>query len=568
MIEISLMISPLILILLGLRKKIFGHLGKTARLLLWAPLLIQLLIPIQLTSVHSPYQKLTETSLADTFAESLEQIESVPLPMNPAAGEGHSSQERIPRESSWTLSSWLTAVWVTGVLIMGGVNLLARLKLKRRLRLHPCPDLLMRQANRQMRENHCLLLPVRQSDSLHSCAIYGNFMPQLILGSDFLDRTEAQRRIMLDHECLHVKYGHPWFLGVVQILEIIYWFNPFVRLMMNQLRLDLEYFIDEKLLENKPQSERISYARLLLACSADNDQRALQCLNSRTTQKRLKERLGWIVNKKRTPWLAAAGIVLVSGIICAGMMLKPDMQSGWEMTMKVTLMQNAETPVVLVNEEPGKAWCEGSKKALESMGMQVPVIARAETWKGPMDEPLTLEEMRYGMEAAAQLEWGELPDSVECFFTQDVLIRLTDDQLWKAEILPESDGGSVIAKLNARSPLENPDITCGWNCYAGHQAVDVRDPNNRAAPILAAAEGSVMKTGSNFIEGKYIILEHIEGIQSFYGHLEEIQVSEGETVQSGERIGIMGATGRATGPHLHFYFFQDGVILDPTVLFS
>lgn len=186
LLEISLMISPLILILLGLRKKVFGHLGKTARLLLWTPLLFQLLIPVQLTSVHSPYQKLTETSLANSFAESLEQIESVPTPMNPIAGEGRLSQEKIPREHSWTLSSWLTAIWVTGMLIMGIINLLARLKLKRQLRLHPCPDLLMRQAKRQMCENHCLQLPVMQSDHLHSCAIYGNFMPQLILGSNFL----------------------------------------------------------------------------------------------------------------------------------------------------------------------------------------------------------------------------------------------------------------------------------------------------------------------------------------------------------------------------------------------
>ena len=52
-------------------------------------------------------------------------------------------------------------------------------------------------------------------------------------------------------------------------LEIVYWFNPLVRLMMNQLRLDLEYFIDEKLLEDKPQADRIGYARLLLALSAD-----------------------------------------------------------------------------------------------------------------------------------------------------------------------------------------------------------------------------------------------------------------------------------------------------------
>ena len=57
LIEISIMISPLILILLALRRKVFRKLGKTARLLLWVPLLLQLAIPIQRTSMYSPYQK-------------------------------------------------------------------------------------------------------------------------------------------------------------------------------------------------------------------------------------------------------------------------------------------------------------------------------------------------------------------------------------------------------------------------------------------------------------------------------------------------------------------------------
>ena len=65
LIEISIMISPLILILLALRRKVFRKLGKTARLLLWVPLLLQLAIPIQRTSMYSPYQKLTTIPLAD-----------------------------------------------------------------------------------------------------------------------------------------------------------------------------------------------------------------------------------------------------------------------------------------------------------------------------------------------------------------------------------------------------------------------------------------------------------------------------------------------------------------------
>ena len=65
-----------------------------------------------------------------------------------------------------------------------------------------------------------------------------------------------------------------------------------------------------------------------------------------------------------------------------------------------------------------------------------------------------------------------------------------------------------------------------------------------------------------------MILEHSEGIQSFYGHLDEIQVQEGDQVNQGQTLGVMGMTGRATGPHVHFYFMQDGIALDPSGLFE
>lgn len=212
LIEISIMISPLILILLALRWKVFRKLGKTARLLLWVPLLLQLAIPIQRTSVHSPYQKLTAIPLADSFAETVEQIEAAPMIVPPTQDALPLPQDS-PTPSNWTWGEGLVMLWIMGMVIMTGVNVIARVKLKKRLGLQPCSHDLREEAVRQMEINRCLRIPVRQSMSVHSCAIYGNLMPRLVLGADFEERTQAQRRMMLDHECLHVKYGHPWFLG-------------------------------------------------------------------------------------------------------------------------------------------------------------------------------------------------------------------------------------------------------------------------------------------------------------------------------------------------------------------
>ena len=138
------------------------------------------------------------------------------------------------------------------------------------------------------------------------------------------------------------------------------------------------------------------------------------------------------MNKKRTPWLIAAGIVVICAGVGIGMMLKPDAQSGWEMTMKLTLIQNETTPVELVDNDEIKVWCEGSKKALESMGMEVPVTARADAWEYPKDVPLTAARHADGHVVVRPEIWRN-PDSVTCFMPEDrVLVRLTPDQLLQA----------------------------------------------------------------------------------------------------------------------------------------
>ena len=150
--------------------------------------------------------------------------------------------------------------------------------------------------------------------------------------------------------------------------------------------------------------------------------------------------------------------------------------------------------------------------------------------------------------------------------TDRIFVKLTSDQLLQP--YPDADGADAVARIQAISPVENPEITCRWGCYADHQALDITDPDNKQAPILATAAGTVNTTGFNSIDGNYIILDHVDGIQSFYGHLGEIQVAEGDAVAQGQTIGIMGMTGRATGPHVHFYLIQNETALDPSSLYQ
>lgn len=75
-------------------------------------------------------------------------------------------------------------------------------------------------------------------------------------------------------------------------------------------------------------------------------------------------------------------------------------------------------------------------------------------------------------------------------------------------------------------------------------------------------------TGFNSIDGNYIILDHVDGIQSFYGHLGEIQVAEGDAVAQGQTIGIMGRPDGQPDHNVHFYLIQNETALDPSSLYQ
>lgn len=94
-----------------------------------------------------------------------------------------------------------------------------------------------------------------------------------------------------------------------------------------------------------------------------------------------------------------------------------------------------------------------------------------------------------------------------------------------------------------------------------HGGIDIGAPTG--TPVYACAAGTVKKTGFSRIYGKYIILKHIDGRESLYGHLSRILVGLHQIVKSDTMIGAVGSTGLATGPHLHFEIHENGVKKNP-----
>ena len=101
---------------------------------------------------------------------------------------------------------------------------------------------------------------------------------------------------------------------------------------------------------------------------------------------------------------------------------------------------------------------------------------------------------------------------------------------------------------------------------AYHSGVDVAKP--AGAPIVAPADGVVILAASApfTLEGKLLMIDHGMGLNSAFLHLSRIDVAEGSHVRQGEQIGLVGATGRATGPHLHWGMKWRAARIDPLLL--
>jgi len=102
-------------------------------------------------------------------------------------------------------------------------------------------------------------------------------------------------------------------------------------------------------------------------------------------------------------------------------------------------------------------------------------------------------------------------------------------------------------------------LTQGY--WLGHQAIDIGAPTG--TPIYAADAGYVSATGWMGGYGNYVIVNHGNGFETLYAHLSEIRAIAGQGVERGSLIGLVGTTGRATGPHLHLEIRQGGVKRNP-----
>jgi murein DD-endopeptidase MepM/ murein hydrolase activator NlpD len=140
---------------------------------------------------------------------------------------------------------------------------------------------------------------------------------------------------------------------------------------------------------------------------------------------------------------------------------------------------------------------------------------------------------------------------------RDIFERVTPDRLWDGPFRIPLDGVTTGSNFGKRRILNG-------NPGSPHGGMDL--PGATGTPVHAAQRGRVALSEELFFSGNTVVVDHGLGIYTLYAHLSEIDVKAGDTLETGAVLGKVGATGRVTGPHLHWGLTVERARVNPLLL--
>lgn len=559
---VSLATSLLLLPLLGLSGAIRRRYRAGSCYLLWLVLALRLLIPL-------PVPVPVGTALSQVVPAPAAEERLVPLPgiSGPASVRGPQAGGAGGAAELTEALSWL---WAAGAVLFLGVEGGGYLRARRKI----LEGSQARAGDQAALEALGGTVPVLRA-GVDTPMTLGLLRPVIVLPPEV---PEADLPLILRHELCHIRRRDLWYKGLMLLANAVHWFNPLVWRMAGQAGRDLELYCDEAVVEGQDNGFRRRYGQVLLQASSGGVTAAL------TTRLGGTEMKGRIMNlflqKKKGTALVAA--VVCAALLCGGAVAwGPSSAAGaqdlpqeaaarlQQVTESVTLnKEGSQVRFTLPELEEGEDWrvqISGRYVAADQVSMSV-----------HLDTPGVWEPGRsYEIPIKPRLRQAE----GEGYYTQLTLhislVRGEDSWDGEADLLalasqPQGAGSGwlwPVEGYHTLSALFGGRVHPVTGQRTDHTGIDIPAPEG--TPVLAAASGTVEAEGWDGEGGlgDRVILAHGGGWTTTYGQLSQITAVTGETVEQGEVIGYVGATGRATGPHLHLDLAENGVPTDPAAAY-
>lgn len=217
-------------------------------------------------------------------------------------------------------------------------------------------------------------------------------------------------------------------------------------------------------------------------------------------------------------------------------------RQGWEILESQSRIALAEADIALLSgpqqSSPERLLSDSSETSKSLSAKQLRVLGEAHG-DVDLDGP--------SMAAIEKLE-GQL-DAIE----KRTLQRAAKDNSWKVL--------EPLAKMEITSPYGMRADPINPKKKKKHRGVDFRGAVGD--DVVAVGPGEVLLAGWGGATGNAVVIRHPGGYTSQYFHLSKVSMQAGTTIKAGDKVGEVGATGRATGPHLHLHFSIEGEAVDP-----
>lgn len=279
-------------------------------------------------------------------------------------------------------------------------------------------------------------------------------------------------------------------------------------------------------------------------------------------------------------------IVHMAGLLFAALLLlaAPALAKGIDLVVPASAKQGTAVVVTAVLDSPERT----VRFAWQDKSLNAPVVSSRRGWEASFLLPVPVDarnDIRIRAQAGKsktsatirvlKVDWPRQAISVNRNYvtppkatlnkiaadrkkTAAVLKRITPERYWRQPFQRPVPG--VITSAFGGHRVFNGEVR------SYHRGVDLRAPTG--TPIRALAAGKVVIAEEMYYSGNVVFIDHGLGAVSSYGHMSRIDVRPGDRVTAGQQIGLSGATGRVTGPHLHLGLNILGQAVDPLSLFS